>query len=1117
VLNQTFKCFDQGHADFILQEGFIRIMQLVLLLNAAVESCEAILHRTSELSFTPDCSSSLFGLLHAACLLLTNKYKASNASIVHERNNDTGTTEFSLLIVLADARFNALSTMVQEILSKFSNKLGLNNLSLFSATNYKDIAWMVPAMLYLDIIAQSFIVDRIVVGNAVAEFADCFSRFNEFADSSRYTSSSIFTALRGDTVVIKSLLQSLKALLEIMPKVFYSNKKSIKRHFPSMDATSSPQKMPAYNDDFSSVTPLLPGILKQFLLSYDSPPPLVDVGLSNATKTNCVTMCLVLLERLPPVNEVKEQASLLTMLGQTIMQLLVHVTRYPEAREAFERNNGVAVVLRVRVKYSGFSNVVFSLLQQFLEDETTLVQSMMVAIRLCLHRMIKQQKDDAALETTPETAGSVAFHDFVEMICPLIHRNFSAFRNALLSTVDVFTIVSGSPVFVKLREQSALPAAKVIIHRTTESMISGDRLTELAPMAADDSPELHAVKKRRLLGTGDSAAIATASAAKISQSIVNMDPTISLRPLSENNATSFVCSDEAVHGGLKPQSHHRNGITNSSSKRTRASSQGSTASGEATNAPSAVHTVVDELIGQILLKFRLVLHVRSTATHVSSQEHVDNCCFAAAAEASLCEFSIAELLRLLADLSSSSSAVASWILKYNIRKVSNGMMRSTTAAILPIIHGITLQPMQQSNFIVFLMHSVLLPAASVLAFAKGPGYRTTVAAKNKVVQPPIYNKLIELLGADVVDASCYCLAALASRPTVSRESVLWDLMAVASNYGGMSRATPVVLNTAQQLSSTITFAFAIECLLNPPNSWVLRDAFVVPVKDIMIALMELNIHARIGELLQRVSLDHPLSLETCAALSAILDVFLRKGMPLLQSVAHDTIKAMALKAKMPASANGKLNSATATTGSLHSPVLPADDRNVNNDNEPQHCRQLQNTINIYETVPASSSDGLPVSIELCESRVALRSNDHYGSSVVRKSSEELNGVSESRNFDHGIEQRQQEPTTELEDGLAMQMHHDDDDGGNVAHDTEFSDGERSESSSHSYRDDTLLDMSRLDYGEGDDDNDDDDVRFWCCKISMLKQLAMLIRIIVVCFLFDRSQYYRLTSFVLHNS
>jgi hypothetical protein len=146
--------------------------------------------------------------------------------------------------------------------------------------------------------------------------------------------------------------------------------------------------------------------------------PLYDEGVDSELKQCCVTLGLKLLQLceaaiVPPASSdptlPATSATSRAGVAHAAMQLLAHLTRQPAGRAAFLLQ-GPAVVLRTRASFEGMSAAVFTLLQQVLEDEKHLQQSVTTAIKLCYLRLSRQRAQNVSLKS------------FVEVICPVIYR-----------------------------------------------------------------------------------------------------------------------------------------------------------------------------------------------------------------------------------------------------------------------------------------------------------------------------------------------------------------------------------------------------------------------------------------------------------------------------------------------------------------------------------------------------------------------------------------------------------------------------------------------------------------------------------------------------------------------
>lgn len=181
VLNQMMRCLErQGWS-----EGLMKTVQLTWLYRSAINILQG--------DQSSDKWSKLYGILHAILLLLAGRV----ASAQHPRNAAAG-NEMMLLVFSRDPRFNIMYTLLLNELEQFSSSENtcdapknenISDVSSSSSLNDQvdkdekkkrpegrdgDGEWVGPALLILDIIAQSLLVDNVALKVFILYFIIAF-------------------------------------------------------------------------------------------------------------------------------------------------------------------------------------------------------------------------------------------------------------------------------------------------------------------------------------------------------------------------------------------------------------------------------------------------------------------------------------------------------------------------------------------------------------------------------------------------------------------------------------------------------------------------------------------------------------------------------------------------------------------------------------------------------------------------------------------------------------------------------------------------------------------------------------------------------------------------------
>lgn len=566
-------------------------------------------------------------------------------------------------------------------------------------------------------------------------------------------------------------------------------------------------------------------------------------------------------------------------IPQAAMQMIAHLTRLPEARKEFHAQQGGVLVLRCRSTFAGMHSVVFTLLQQVLEDEKFLTQSMITAIRLCLLRLSKQ------------TSQNVLLKSFIEVISPVVFRQQALFMQLLKSHTHIKAIAGQN--FISLKDTSAeeKPAANeqalVPVSVVADPSIT---VTAAEPAVASLDAPVTASKKQRL--ADGSAATTAQSATKASLAAAHTTPGAShtassgIKSGAKRVLSAVSDANPSVHSAVKtPQ--HSNGITSNN---------------------ETVSEIVDELFTRIICKWLSIKTIDAEGNTKITSDF-------SALDSSL---TIAQLLIIAADLIASLPTFAISVHRYcfNLSKVP-AWAAEVAAKELPVKHALTGQPLG-GLFITFLVHALLLPARIAYPAESDAATDSLPAAEAKTKKTARNTAVDKLAGAPGVlrDACSYFLASLSSRPGEGRKRVLNEVLNTA-NIGS------VVVNTTDKFRALVAFSETLLYLLNPPRKWASRDAFILPAKDILASLAKQNAHMRISAAICALDLSHPLALETSIVLAVPLDAIIRKGLepaPLAATLLAGADASVAKPAVSGAAA--RVSGAAAGTSSASRPPRP---------------------------------------------------------------------------------------------------------------------------------------------------------------------------------------------------
>ena len=252
---------------------------------------------------------------------------------------------------------------------------------------------------------------------------------------------------------------------------------------------------------------------------------------------------------------------------------------------------------------------------------------------------------------------------------------------------------------------------------------------------------------------------------------------------------------------------------------------------------------------------------------------------------SISTHNVSQLLLVLADLTSTVPGLATCVHKYHLQtgiqvgSAKAGERSPLTSSVLPLHHSVTGRVLTSEAFVSFLVHNLVLVDVVPTSQSKAglqANYRKRAIAEagEDVVSEAKSLVLRRIAGDHLRESAVYLLSALVSIKGDGRRRVLAELVGCLHVHSEM--------NTYANLKSVMRTVEVLHRLVSPPT-WGTRDTFLVPVKDVLLALCQLDAHVALSKMLSTIGMNHPISLEVSLAISACLDIITRKGLPLLEA------------------------------------------------------------------------------------------------------------------------------------------------------------------------------------------------------------------------------------------
>jgi hypothetical protein len=220
--------------------------------------------------------------------------------------------------------------------------------------------------------------------------------------------------------------------------------------------------------------------------------PLVESPLPVDEKKRCAELALKVLSWLDTgandASKVAELSSPATFAGQVAraaMQLLVHLMGAPALRDFCQQEKVLHVLFNLRVSFDGLHQIMFSVLQRYLEDESYLKQSMRVILKLIYDRLAKG-------------GSALLLSTFMEVASPLLYRNQTLFFEELQ---EVFTLTKTNFISIKPKDKAPAPPTTATPATPAEPTVASSATEASEPVRqdskSDPDADVHVAKRMR--------------------------------------------------------------------------------------------------------------------------------------------------------------------------------------------------------------------------------------------------------------------------------------------------------------------------------------------------------------------------------------------------------------------------------------------------------------------------------------------------------------------------------------------------------------------------------------------------------------------------------------------
>lgn len=856
-------------------ESSLKVIVLSWLFTRGIE----ILQNSSETNMSLDSSYRLYGILHSIILILSDKVHPSGRPAASSSN------EFLLLMFTRDTRYSGLYSLLLmeleksltsasnwEINSLVRSEVGLFNVDIPPGDNSyisSRLSWIVPALLLLDIVGQSILVDSNNVENTLSALTDIESTSSKFIselmDAGFFdhlitpelmavlndeiqtpTKSSLLSFEGNGKDTLRSNIQQVQSIQQLLnrrpdlrtqvrqildaPDISQAEKRANMRDLIQKVESETKASSERYEtrkrkllDDRDAAANHSVGKSTDESSSENDEIlilPLNCKGLSAEQKLWCVEVGVGFLKKLILLQEIVDNQTSESAKSSSdkniSTQRIVCIKNFRSllAQAAMQLLVHVTRETEPRIKFQSLVGSSLLLhLGSFFEGISSLL------FTLLQHQIEEPQYLQNAMEMTirlcwmrlsAQKSVAVKLKPLLEVLTPLVYRNQYIFMKALNSACE-FKNLDGDPE-VTLKELNANAALSMTPAFKRVNSKGDERSQAKTAEKQNEQPEFASNISPNPSAVKKQSNLRTPSLSRISSS---------KSPARSSSIQKTIRKGTPLH-----------------------TSQGG----------SQMHAIMDNLLSLVVQKW---VCVKDRYTLDSSISSVDKPSESFVFSSSL---PISDLLITVADLISSVPSLASCVHRFYVSKCSVpvGHTQSSFSTSLRnyLRHSVTHEPMWPCTFVTFLIHGLMLSDITSL---------TSMKDATKV------EELRSIMGSDLRSATTYLFSSLVSRAGEGRRRVLSDLLEVL-------KIPNVQFATTSKLKAVIFIAETILYLLNPPSQWNNRDTFIIPARDILQVLVALNCHHVLGDTMCLISLDHPYGPKATVKLAVPLEIVIRKGL-----------------------------------------------------------------------------------------------------------------------------------------------------------------------------------------------------------------------------------------------
>ena len=708
VLNQLHKCYERA----FWTPPTLQVVHLSWLFRNAMNLFTSINDKKGEANSSlldADISHALYGLLHAILLLLTGKV---NSKTMRNSAHEVLVYLFSRDVVYK----NFPERLISAVHRTFN---AINGQNFRDPSIFHLIQWVTPALLILDVFAQSYLLDKGLIQSVVEELHKTL-RVSAGTTSAEHRVSGWIGS--SDTVISKETLDLL--MLEFGGleredsastggRLRLSEDSDIGapsgRHILEDAASPSADMARGDNNPSNEDTENEPKerektehTLPEALASVK--PVLYTGGLSAASYRSCVQLSLQILSQAG-----NKKSSAHNLLSQSCLQLLAHLLLNEEGKQEFLVLRGAQSLLCSSVSIQGLSTLVFTILQRSFEESKSLLSVMESSIRLCMTRLAKQ-KPTATISSSSK-GPRVQLRLFLQELSPLMLRDEAVFLSLMRSMLQVQRV------------------DKV----TYVSLISAPPSTPTVGSAADHSANVGILDRRTTTPSHDRAVSSSASMNTPSETrgklVSGVESSFKSKSISHkklDSAGGVACA--SLSHPLSPCVY------------------------------ASFETILVALCSQLA---KVLEYFRGNLEDEKEAFSSSECCL-----------TITDLFLILADLVYTIPGLATCIHRFNMNKLATSQNSALVSCIANTRHAITSQPISPTRILTFLVHNLVEYDTQLDDFCQ----RSLSSASPAGVAR--FDAVKALVGPSLEDSVSYFLASLIARPGDGRRRALEEILDV---------------------------------------------------------------------------------------------------------------------------------------------------------------------------------------------------------------------------------------------------------------------------------------------------------------------------------------------------